>query len=337
VAEAPSFQPEYDAPPDPRDHDAFRRWLETKPREWSVVIAARAALRVLPLVRTTKASATLLPVFRATAIARFAAVYPNRGIEAADAARAAAYAFRAYALADAADAARAAADNAARAAASAFDTADVARAAASAFDAASVAARAASVAARAASAAAYAAVTTTTRQDALALKNRAPAERLARTALWQPGEGMEAYRNSFEPRWTGLRSDLISLGKHWKVWTDWYDELLGGSLPSLENSEAWEAAFTDVQHPSDPWEGPLPWDDGPEAVNLAIKARLDKLQASAALDVVERVIDDRLEASRTPDPLPLEGISSPVAIVRRPDGRITAEAGALHFQSYRHR
>ena len=71
--------PKDGAPPDPRNREAFQQWLGTKPREWSVAIAARAALRVLPLVRTAKfgseeASAILLPVFRATAIARFAAV-----------------------------------------------------------------------------------------------------------------------------------------------------------------------------------------------------------------------------------------------------------------------
>ena len=76
---------QYDEPPDPRNREAFQEWLETKPREWSVVIAAGAALRVLPLARTAKfgseeARTILLPVFRAIAIARFAAVYPNQEI-----------------------------------------------------------------------------------------------------------------------------------------------------------------------------------------------------------------------------------------------------------------
>ena len=64
----------------------------------------------------------------------------------------------------------------------------------------------------------------------------------------------------------------------------WYDEAL--TPPAPRRSEAWVAAFTDVQHPSYPWQGPLPWDDGPEAVNLAIKARLDKVIAAEAASTV---------------------------------------------------
>jgi hypothetical protein len=38
-------------PPDPHDHDAFNHWLSSKPHSWAIVIAARAALRVLPMNR----------------------------------------------------------------------------------------------------------------------------------------------------------------------------------------------------------------------------------------------------------------------------------------------
>ncbi|MFZ1884715.1 MAG: hypothetical protein WAU53_14210 [Rhodoplanes sp.] len=68
------------------------------------------------------------------------------------------------------------------------------------------------------------------------------------------------------------------------MWINWYDEAL--TPPAPRRSEAWVAAFTDVQHPSYPWQGPLPWDDGPEAVNLAIKARLDKVIAAEAASTV---------------------------------------------------
>jgi hypothetical protein len=66
-------------PPDPREIDAFRKWLGRQPREWSVTIAARAALRVLPLVgRADNLSDVVLPAFRARACARFAANLRDR-------------------------------------------------------------------------------------------------------------------------------------------------------------------------------------------------------------------------------------------------------------------
>jgi hypothetical protein len=261
-----------DEPPDLSDQEVIRQWLESKQREWSVVIAARAALRVVPLagqprLRARQASAVLLPVFRATAIARFAAVYPNRAIEAIAAADAA-YEAAVRTSAFLAPAAYAAAWTAAQAAARTAST-----------EAANLAAEAAAYAADApgtSSDAVYGAV----QQDAVALANGIPAAGLARAPLWQNGEGINAFRQSTERFWVELRNNLISLGSHWKVWTDWYDEALGGSPPLLAHSEAWDAAFTDVQDPSYLWKSPLPWDNGPEVVNLAIKARLDATSRS---------------------------------------------------------
>jgi hypothetical protein len=315
-----------DAPPDPRD-PAFKRWLASKPREWSVVVAARAALRVLPLVRQSElgafeAPAIRLPVFRATAIAWFAAVYPNRAFAAAFAAASAAAASFASSGDNAAAFAAEAVDAAAAAEAYFASSAEAGVSEAGVFQAGDELVGA--------DAARHTHTASGIRRDLSALVGGVPPERLARAPLWGGSEEGVVFPSArVGGPWIGLQRDLPRLGKHWQVWIDWYDEVLAGSPPSPRRSEAWEAAFTDVHDPSYPWEGPLPWDDGPEVVNLAIKARLDALQESAALDVVERVIDYSPDASRTPDPLPLEGVSSPIAIVQRPDGRIAVEAGAF--------
>jgi hypothetical protein len=50
-----------DTIPDVRDRQALQRWLASKHTSWSVVIAARAALRVLPLIASEKISAQSEP------------------------------------------------------------------------------------------------------------------------------------------------------------------------------------------------------------------------------------------------------------------------------------
>ena len=114
---------------DIKDRRSFRAWLETQPGEVGVLMAARAALRVLPLFAhfAEKAASPrqfadlTASLFRATALARVAGTYPTRAKELA--AAAAAYA---------ADAAAYAADAAAYAAAYAADAAYAAYAAAAA-------------------------------------------------------------------------------------------------------------------------------------------------------------------------------------------------------------
>ena len=69
-------------PPDASDLEAFGVWLSGQQNEWSIVLATRAALRVLPFVKREKEiAATMLPAFRAAGISLFAAKYPGRAVE----------------------------------------------------------------------------------------------------------------------------------------------------------------------------------------------------------------------------------------------------------------
>lgn len=297
-------------PPNPIDFEAFRGWLALQPREWPVVIAARAALRVLPLVRSEdNLSSILLPLFRATAIARFAARYPNRPIGAAA---------TAAALADAADEIAAAAYTAA-AAAAAYDYATAAYDAGATYSAPAYTAAAAadatvaggsytaaasanSAAATTYSARAAAAAAAAAKGDAQRLEKGATTpKQLAFAPLWLDARARRG--------WERLTAKLNALGPHWSIWIDWYDNVLAGAPVK---SEAEDAAFTDLS-------GELPWDDGPEAVNTEIARRLGEIRDGKASG--EKI------PVQPPDPDHLESIPSPIAIDRRADGRIGADAG----------
>jgi hypothetical protein len=271
-------------PPDPSDFKAFRSWLEQQPSEWSVVIAARAALRVLPLLRAQKKlSAIILPVFRATAIARFAAKYPNRAIASA--------AFSAAAAASAAASAAAASSSAYSAAYSAYSAYSAAY---SASSASASAADAASSASSAYASSAYSAADA----DAQQLHNgtMTPGQ-LAAAPLW-----LTPSPARIGGAWQGLESELRALGPHWSIWIDWYNDVLAGA-PHAVTSEAEDAAFTDVP-------GQLAWEDGAEAVNAEIARRLAEIprrsedpeipdQLSAPVRVEER--DGRISKASDQD------------------------------------
>jgi hypothetical protein len=133
------------------------------------------------------------------------------------------------------------------------------------------------------------------RHDAVALHNQSiTPQELAGAKLWPPDRGLAP--SLVTETWGAIENFLLHDGQHWRVWIDWYQRVVEGA----PRGDAWWAAFTDVP-------GPLPWNHGPEAVNTKIAARL------AALE----------------DPRPIEGITSPIAIVERPDGRIGVEAGSL--------
>ncbi|MEM6355881.1 MAG: hypothetical protein AAF844_09370 [Pseudomonadota bacterium] len=234
-------------PPPPEDFTNFKavvRWFRAHDPEVAVVFAARAALRVAPLLGSDKReeapSALILPSLRATAAPWLAGARPSLSADlSAAAADAAAYA--AYA-ADAA--AAAAADAAAFAAAYA--------AAYAAYAAADAAADAAAYAARAAAHAAAADAADT----AAAIREGCGAAALARRPLWQDG-GMPPI---FADAWDALKTSLLAReGEHWEVWTEWYEaRLRGDPVNSILEYER-------VTSPE------IDWNAGPATVNAKIK------------------------------------------------------------------
>lgn len=114
-------------------------------------------------------------------------------------------------------------------------------------------------------------------------------ETLMDTELWWGA------RSEIEQEWRLLSEHLLTDGPHWAVWVDWYGDILTG----VSSTAATDEAFTDLR-------SNLPWVHGSDAVCLEIHRRL---------------------VASNPDPLPVEGIVSPISIGRLPDGRIGIEPG----------
>ena len=236
---------------------AFLESLLPRRGRWvAATIAARAALRVLPLVATDAMSGSAsenlaFSVFSATALAWVATGYPNHFHPSYDAARTAGN-IDAYAYVDsnaASNAARAA-SNAARAAAWADKNADAAVSAACAS---------AGFAARAADSAApdlWRAIT----RDAKFIAAGGAGQTLASEPLWAGGASDWSNQH-----WVSLQIAL-SREHDWQVWIDWYARRRNG-VSDPEEIEFIFATVPNAEHEA-----------GPAAANKWIKERLEALR-----------------------------------------------------------
>jgi hypothetical protein len=254
-----------------------------------VILASRALSRVVPHVIGAKdLPGIVLLTLRATAIARFATKYPYRAIAPAAGTAAAGVAYAVSKAArsrgpkanpaafEVANAAAAAANAAYNAHADTIATADAYADAYVAF---------ANDAVRYTISAGYDASVDTDDQDASPYaaavlvdarrlhEKVITVEQLARSQLWPISAPLEVAHALQR-----LTVELHALGSHWKVWTDWYQNVVLQE-PHRQIIEAEDAAFTDL--PSE-----LPWDLGAEAVNTEIGQRLAELSFQAELSEI---------------------------------------------------
>lgn len=244
-----------------RSHEDVVRFLADKPREWAEVLAARAALRVVPLFESNFAAVpspllyksfdVFLTLLRAAVLPWLAAVVPARGQElrnvgsnlhseadsvaaqmyarsmaAISAATAAVDATRAASLAIAG--ANYAAADAVEDAASAASAADAARAAA--YEAANAGARAAYAESTANAAANRRAAYSMFSQDAADIAERDKVSVLRVVPLWR----MINVSERISAGWITLSATLrrTERGDDWNlVWIDWYEAIRDGRAP----------------------------------------------------------------------------------------------------------
>jgi hypothetical protein len=267
------------------------------------VIAARAALRTLPLLSrgAGNRSDIALLVFRAASIAWLAASYPKRGQDAPVSALYAADAARAPSI-DARDAAHAA--YAAYTAGAASAAADAAAAAAAAAPAATAAAAAAGAAMAAAKVFSIESLPTAwifqnTQQDAEQLLAGMAAFRLTRAPLWSAGPPPALIE-----AWAALSEQLLKEDHHGSIWIRWYDSVLSGGT----TEEAEDEALTDIP-------GELPWVKGAEAVNAEIARRLAELRPlQRSPDVLDQALENSIEPAPPESDLPTVPAQRPAAI-----------------------
>lgn len=228
------------------------------------MLAARAALRTLPIVWTAHLTAVragivndvVMPVFHATSLAWAAGKYPAKAWALKDTASDAANAV--YAASDAyvviahhkgaADPAYAAC----RAAAAAANAAAATGTAGSFTATAYADCRTAAAEDEAEAAAVF-------HQDVAILQNGLSVGELGDQKLWA-----NSGPQRISDLWSQMKEGLLARHEDWEVWTDWYEARLAGT-PSIEALEIARVTIADYI-----------WKQGPKVVNAEIKKLIEK-------------------------------------------------------------
>lgn len=283
------------APLDFKDRESLEAWLKSQPREVAVIIAARAALRALPLFSRSAPHAEnarqfaewTLALFRATAVARVAGKYPARAYELRDTCHSARFAVvntLAGTLAGSIAATFVAEAVQKLALAAAYALVNMPAHAfrfdysvAPEYAVAEAASEAVHAAVDAAAAAAAFAAWTLISEDARAIRWSGGAPALANLPLWTDG----ALPTRITESWMSFERALPT-DEDWDVWIDWYEaRLSGGPVPE-------EIEFVYATVPQEKW------DEGPAAANEWIKDQLRRLRDVDLSDNL--VAEDYVEA-----------------------------------------
>jgi hypothetical protein len=236
-----------------RNEEDLKAWLQGKPPEVWAALAARAALRVLPVVgnaghyRGDHTRDIVLPVFRAVTVSWSAAKYPAHADELLDAHRDAG-SIAGHARHSPADG-RAAATVGGRAATAAAGFAALS----AASDDDSAACEAVANAADADSAV-WSAVST----DAARIEEGVTASLMICSPLWPDGQP-----DGLRSLWQDMKEMLLDAEQDWEVWTGWYDDRLAGSVRDEERELAYVRIENDL------------WEQDPATVNAEIVRRIE--------------------------------------------------------------